>query len=302
MKIFLDNINLSSNSGPNGFARKLYRELDSKNHDLYLSLSELKSRPDVQLSFIASSAMAAPIVQRLDGIYFNSEQDFENLNAPIEATYRIADAVIFQSKFNKFLTEHYFGKRDNAHVISNGTCLDVIEKIEPLEHELLDKFSNVWCCASSWRPHKRLSENIRYFLENAPEDDCLVVAGENPDFAVGNERIIYCGNLSWPDLISLFKRASHFIHLAWLDHCPNVVIDARAAGCHIICSSSGGTPEICGKNSTVILEEVWDFKPTKLYSPPKMDFSKEVKVTFDSDIDIVNTAEEYMKVLREVTK
>ena len=24
----------------------------------------------------------------------------------------------------------------------------------------LDKYENVWCCASSWRPHKRLNENL----------------------------------------------------------------------------------------------------------------------------------------------
>ena len=276
--------------------------VNANNHSVYVSLGELRSRPDVQLSFIMSSARAAPIVQRLDGIYFNSEQDFKNLNRPIESTYKIADAVIFQSEFNKLLTEHYFGKKENAHTIPNGTCLDLINQIEPLQHEQLDKFSNIWCCASSWRPHKRLSENIRYFLENAPEDDCLVVAGENPDIAVANERVIYCGSLIWTELISLFKRSSYFIHLAWLDHCPNVVVDARASGCHIICSSSGGTSEICGINSTVILEDPWDFSPTKLYSPPEMDFSKVAKVTHESDIDIVNTAEKYMKVLREVAK
>ena len=94
----------------------------------------------MQLSFIMSSAKSSSdSPKRLDGIYFNSEQDFKNLNMPIERTYKIADAIIFQSKFNKLLTEYYFGKRDNAHIIPNGTCLDVIDQIEPLDHDQLDR-------------------------------------------------------------------------------------------------------------------------------------------------------------------
>ena len=60
----------------------------------------------------------------------------------------------------------------------------------------------------------------------------------------------------------------------WLDHCPNVVVDARASGCKIICSSAGGTREIAGTGATVIKEEEWDMKPVELYKPPKMNFDK----------------------------
>ena len=59
--------------------------------------------------------------------------------------------------------------------------------------------------------------------------------------------------------ISLLSAA--FIHLAWLDHCPNVVVDARAAACQIICSSAGGTKEIAGPSAIVIEEDEWDFEP-----------------------------------------
>ena len=38
-------------------------------------------------------------------------------------------------------------------------------------------------------------------------------------------------------LLSLYKRSKYFIHLAWLDHCPNVVVDARASGLIVIGST-----------------------------------------------------------------
>jgi|TARA_R110002020_G_scaffold37124_4_gene111963 glycosyltransferase involved in cell wall biosynthesis len=302
MKIFIDNVNLNSSSGPNGFAKKISNEL-IKDNEIYVSIDNLiksQTKPDVQLSFIATQYKIAPIVQRLDGIYFNSDQDFNLLNSPIETTYEVSDAVIFQSDFNKQLTEKYFGIHKNSHVIRNGTCIEEISEISPMENSTLDNFENVWSCASSWRPHKRLQENIDYFLKFSSENDCLVISGENPDVKIENDRIFYSGHLSWSNMISLMKRSKYFLHLAWLDHCPNVVIDARATGCHIICSSAGGTKEVAGKNSTVIIEDEWDFSPIKLYNPPKMDFSKTTSTKVESNIDIKSVSKKYLDIFSGV--
>jgi len=302
MKIFLDNVTINSSSGPNGFAKKISEEFVKK-HEVYTSVYQLmndKVNPDVQLSFIASECKLAPIIQRLDGIYFNSEQDFMSLNSPIEATYNEADAVIFQSRFNKKLTESFFGQRENSHVISNGTNISLMNDIIPMRAPNLNRFKKVWCCASSWRPHKRLKENIRYFKEYSKNNECLVIAGENPDVHEHDDRIFYAGHLSWLDLISLMKRSSYFLHLSWLDHCPNVVIDARAAGCQIICSSSGGTSEIAGKDAVIIQEDEWDFSPTKLYSPPDMDFTIREAGKISPSYDIADVAESYLSVISGV--
>ena len=162
----------------------------------------------------------------------------------------------------------------------------------------------MWLCASSWRPHKRLKANIDYFLSFAPSEAVLIVAGANPDYHVESDRIIYVGNRQWHELVSLMKRASTFIHLAWLDHCPNVVVDARAAGCRIVCSSSGGTNEIAGHDSTVIEEDVWDFSPIDLYDPPKLDFNRHAvkKLGLESNIDIKYSADCYISICRNLVK
>jgi len=83
-------------------------------------------------------------------------------------------------------------------------------------------------------------------------------------------------------LVALYRAADYFIHLAWLDHCPNVVVDARAAGAQIICSSAGGTKEIAGPDAVIIEEDEWDFEPCKLYEPPPMDFSRKQKNQYES--------------------
>jgi glycosyltransferase involved in cell wall biosynthesis len=296
MRIIFDNVNFSSSSGPNSFAGKLAKSLMKMGH-------KINEGPecDVQLAFIQANQILGPIVQRLDGIYFNSEQDWKTLNKPIQETYNLATAVIFQSKFNKELTEKYFGKKPDNIVINNGTDLDLIEKIDPISHPELDKFENIWSCASSWRPHKRLSENVRYFLEHSSEKDCLVIAGNNPDYEINHERVFYVGSLSWHQLIALYKRSKYFLHLALMDHCPNVVVDARAAGCKIICSSSGGTKEIAGSNSVIIQDMDWDYLPFKLYEPCSLDFEKILDYNqSETSINIDDVAQNYLDLFERV--
>ena len=298
MNILFENVNFESSSGPNGFATKLNNELATLGHDVS-DIKSLSFEPDIQLSFISSNFRIAPIVQRLDGIYFNIDQDFKQLNSTIRSTYEKCEAVIFQTNFNKMLIESWFGIHDNSYIIRNGTPLDIVSAIPALESSHLSGYENIWTCASSWRPHKRLSENIRYFLEFSSDKDCLVIAGENPD-KFAHPRVYYAGHLNWIDLISLFKISDYFLHLSWLDHCPNVVIDARACGCHIVCSSAGGTKEICGINSSIVQEDEWDYSPIKLYSPPKMDFTNIKNGDYESKISMKDVAEKYCIVFKDV--
>lgn len=299
MNIQLENVNLNSTSGPNHFASKLvkYGQKNGVNFNQTIS-------PDARLCFIETRDFQSktPLFQRLDGIYFNLSQPYKIQNQNIEKTYHHSTGVIFQSNFNKKLTIEYFGEHKNSAVIHNGADTDFIETISPLSHPKIDKFENVWSCAASWRPHKRLNENIRYFLEHSSEKDCLVIAGKSEQKVEKNERIFYVGEISVPNLISLYKRSKHFLHLAWLDHCPNVVVDARASGCQIICSSAGGTREIAGLNGVIIEEPEWDFKPVKLYEPPKLDFCKKVKNTTEVSYDMNGVTKKYKTFLETFKK
>lgn len=296
MKILLDNVNTNSNSGPNSFGKRLMNGMINLGHIVGTNIIE----PDVQLSFIIANQKKAKTALRLDGIYFNTRQDWESLNKPIRQSKDISELVIYQSHFNKQLTEKYFGKHDNSVVINNGTCLKTIEAIEPMKTRQFDMYSEIWSCASSWRPHKRLKENIHYFLENAPSDSCMVVAGEKPDYVFQHPRIYYVGHLPWEHCVALYKKSKVFVHLAFLDHCPNVVVDARAAGCKIVVSSSGGTKEIAGLGATVVEDIEWDMNPLDLYSPPKLDFSKKCNNNFNSDINIENVAKNYIESLEKL--
>ena len=224
------------------------------------------------------------------------------MNKSIYESYKAADGVIFQSIFAKKVVEQFFGMHNNTFIIHNGTCLKSIQKIPPIENEVFESFDNIWVAASTWRPHKRLNENVKFFLNKSSENDCLVIAGPNVDYRIDHDRIFYFGNLQWESLISLYKKARYFLHLAWLDCCPNVVIDARACGCKIICSNSGGTSEISGRRSLIVQEEKWKFEPVDLYNPPRLNFddSNIINGEINSDIDIKNTASLYVKAFKSI--
>ena len=96
------------------------------------------------------------------------------------------------------------------------------------------------------------------------------------DKEVGDRKIIMLGSVDYHTLRQLYDASSTFVHLAYLDHCPNVVVDAYAHDCQIVCSNSGGTQEI-GEGFTVICEKEeapWDFSPIELYKPPEINFRR----------------------------
>jgi len=288
LNIHLENVNLGSNSGPNSFALKLFKYGSLAGH----SFDDSK-KADASLCFIESFKQhhTAPLVQRLDGLYFNTTQDWQLQNSNILKTYQRSDGVVFQSDFNKKLAFEYFGTHDNYSIIRNGADTELISTTNPLRNE---KYDNLWCCASSWRPHKRLDENIDYFLEHSGEKDALIIAGRVTESQIRKqERVFYVGEVNKDRLLSIYKASKYFIHLAWLDHCPNVVVDARASDCQIICSSTGGTKEIAGKDAIIIEENEWDFSPVDLYSPPKIDFSKKIKNDFDSNYEMSHVVDRY---------
>ena len=310
MKIYTHNFNPTSNSGPNKFTRQLFRKMECNNN---IGFVDDQQSADIEFCLIQQqSHKVKPMALRLDGIWFNSDQDYKQQNAPIKLAYENADAVIFQSQFNKQLTEHWFGLHENAHVIHNGADVEMITSVSKstFGYPMINPQIEVWSCASSWRPHKRLGENIRYFVEQSPPTAILIVAGNGmrrEDIETFehllNDRIFLVGELDYSNLLSLYKRSTTFVHLAYLDHCPNVVVDAQACGCKIICSKSGGTNEIVS-NGIVIVEKPWDFAPIKLYQPPKLDFNLkyELSHTYKKGEEpcIANCAKKYYNIMEKM--
>jgi len=307
MNVFPINFNPNSDSGPNSFTKNLFVNLEK---DFNVKIDFDISRSDIEFALIYSNIKRKkPRITRLDGIYFNLAQDYNALNEPILDTYNDSDCVVFQSQFDKSLVEKWFGDHNNGIVIANGADINRIAEIETASLEDMFGEREVWSCASSWRPHKRLNENIRYFLENADKDAVFIIAGtgvSKEDFLgyekFVNNRIFYAGHLVWESLISLYKKSSTFVHLSYLDHCPNVVVEAAACNCDIVCSSTGGTQEISAKKLRIIQEDAWNFEPIHLYSPPKMDFSNFIEKECEDINTISQSTQKYFNAMENISE
>ena len=99
MRLALENIDVRSNSGPNHFGKKLYKYLNKRNNISW------EGPHDISLCFIESNrdVFDIPLVQRLDGIYFNTRQNHIMQNINIKRTYDNASGVVFQYFFNIFI-------------------------------------------------------------------------------------------------------------------------------------------------------------------------------------------------------
>lgn len=332
VKIFLDNVNLNSNSGPNNFAKRLKECLTEKDHSVYWSES-YSSDYDVSLSFINRTKMInddRPNILRIDGIWFKQSEIERGLNSPLEHSWKNADAVIVQSLFDKKMIESFFHSRENnnVYVIRNGIETKIPKTFEVADAiiKISKDYEYVFTCSSCWHGQKRLKENIKIFqtISSHISNSCLIVMGQPNESMVPDKRIFYTGQVH-PDICrQVFSISSFMIHSAWLDHCPNVVLESLAARTPVICTNSGGTHEILrgkrdvndigiGKNGIVLPDEEYNFKPMNYDDPPKLsddaysvlldsiDSIKNKSIEIDTSVfELSNCVDDYIKVMKSV--
>ncbi len=303
MKIHFDNVNFSSRSGPNTFASRLATVLTERGHEIV----NYNEDHDTVLVFIEPTRRwhsNKRVVQRLDGIWFKPSQ-FESHNRFIRWAYDNCDAVIWQSTFDHDMIKHHWGDRPGT-VIRNGIDAEKVKLTNRRLKDIRENASNVFVCSANWHRQKRLKENIEAYdiLRGGDENACLVVMGSTPDHVVRRPDIFYTNNLKHSLCLEVFSMADCMIHLAWLDHCPNVVIEALSQDCPVICSDSGGTKELVGDGGFIVPETTqYSFELTDYDNPYPIDLNclKEVKIqdliVCKDHIDLQKTADQYEKIL-----
>lgn len=310
MKIFFDNIG-NGFSGPNTFARRLAHQFVLMGH----TLADYDDY-DIQLAFIEAKSCpkrGKPLVQRLDGIWFKPEE-FETRNIEIKHTWDNASAVVWQSDFDRRMTTHHWGEK-NGTVIHNGIDLShpVTEhKITALA-KLRSEYDHFFVCSSNWHPQKRLKDNIELFKfirKNVPGSSCLVVLGDSPGQLAADHGVFYTGVVPEDVYLEVYSSADWMIHLAWLDHCPNVVVECLSQGTPVICTTSGGTHELVKDFGIVLNESVeYKFELVNYDDPPSIDVTQ-LDVTHvlrkptgnHADINITTTASEYIALFETLLK
>ncbi len=272
MRVHLDNVNMGSSSGPNSFGKRLAMGLIESGHDLELYDG---TNADISIVFIEPSGrpLAKKVIQRLDGIWF-SPSEFETKNSAIKNLYQRADGVIWQSEFDKGMTTKWWNNPKKGSIIRNGINAPKIKSFQiPALEQLRQQYEMLFVCSANWHPQKRLLTNIELYkhLRNFYSSSALIVLGLNPT-QIADPHIFYAGSQPHEVCLEIFSAANWMLHTAWLDHCPNTVVECLSQDTPVVCSDQGGTKELV-QNYGVILKESkeYNFELTDYNNPPILD-------------------------------
>lgn len=309
MKIYFDNVNFDSHTGPNTFAQRLALALGYKGHQI-----ADHDDYDIALSFIEPTQnlnRKKPFVLRLDGFWF-SPKDWETRNETMKSAHADADAVVYQSEFDKKFCQAAFGKPKSEHVILNGSSIG-----DPITDDSLlrlrRQYDQLWCCSANWHAQKRFGENYR-LLKSVREKTGMkigmIVMGSNAPMKLcaGDRDVYFTGNLDHYTCMKVYGICDWMVHMAWLDHCPNTVVESLSVGTPVIVAGSGGTPELVAvtDGGIVIPDTEFDFTPNDYENPPPVvgidafELPRTKIFPNMSGVDIRSVADSYVKVFEMV--
>jgi glycosyltransferase involved in cell wall biosynthesis len=212
----------------------------------YRVTEDVGDKCEIMLSYVRiGTNFNIPKILRLDGIYYDSDTDFNTRNSNISKSHMVADGIIYQSRHSMGMCEKYLGKKRNdvrPVIIHNGIKKDWCGS--PIEH----KGINI-SVANKWRRHKRLKEIIGLFLEFQKDftNSTLHIFGKLHDNRIVNHpNIKYYGHVERPKLIDMYRKTDFTIHLSKRDSCPNSVVEYIGAGIPVITTDNcGGATEMC---------------------------------------------------------
>jgi len=215
-------------------------------------------------------------ILRLGDCHKDTNEHYKKNNKRKAKAVKIADGVIYQSKYSKRLCNAFLGKaKVPTEIIFNGA--DPKEFDVP-PHESPYKYNYI-ACTRKWTRQKRVHQIWDEFLNATIPDSCLWICGEMEnklryETIYDNHRAVRCiEKADHKRLASLFKLCDYMIDFTYLSACPNAVVESLVAGCPVACTDQGGTKELLNQGSGFVIEDKpYDFKPINLNKPPKVDF------------------------------
>jgi glycosyltransferase involved in cell wall biosynthesis len=166
----------------------------------------------------------------------------EALLARTRGTYRRIDAFVAPSRFLADLAATAV-PRERVHVVPNFLP-------QPPSPAAEGERDPVVLYAGRLEEVKGLRPLLAAFAQVRPPGR-LVIAGDGPlraeveEAAARDPRIRYAGRLTQPEVQAELARAAALILPSlWEENCPMIVLEARAAGTPVVCSPTGGLPEL----------------------------------------------------------
>ena len=212
-----------------------------------------------------------PLILNQNGVFYPAwyEGNWENQNLLISKVYHSADYVFWQSNFCKKASERFLGKRmGRGEILYNA--IDT-KKFYPVKKNPDNIFRFLINGNIRKKNNYRIYSVLEAFKEIVKKNKYthLYIAGIIEDFGFFNcevdklnlrKFITFLGPYSQKDAPMIYQKVDAYITMSFQDNCPSAVIEAMSCGLPILYSSSGGIPELVGKNSGIGLNvsEDWE--------------------------------------------
>lgn len=261
----------------------------------------MSSRPLKEI--LDAKRRGSKIVQRLDGTYYyrvkGATYPLWNMRMKFIHNY-LADFVIYQSEFSKFLCNKFLGTSKKPWtIIKNGVDTQLFSP-QITTYNLRDFSSQkILFTVSQFRHEDMITPLIEAacLLRSRRQDFKLIIAG---DFTSSIDRKInrfknlpyiqFLGTISNHELPHYEAGADLFL-FSNLSACPNVVIEALSSGLPVVAFGRGGVNELIDAQSGIVVPH----SQKELYRLKKFDLQ-----TFATGINtVLNNLEYYKKNARQ---
>lgn len=312
---------IKKSGGPGIFMHRLMNYMQE--HEMVQWADETKE-PDVYISTVwrGKPPKGCKVIYRAASAYYNAhDKKRRGLNKKLGIAIRAADHVVYQTNFARKLCEKVLGrhlgykvKAKQSSIISNGFNMDQYNDIKPDKKE----FQHVFVACSNWTTRVKRGEVIvRAFRKAKISNSQLIMIGEyhpkkmslKKKYIITN-KIKMLGAQPITKIISTIKSASAFVHLSYVETCPNAVIESLSCGCPVICNNIGGTPEIVQDSGIIAKCDapfIFRRRPVDI-APSNMNtiidaFRNSVNTEWDisrDDLSMSICADKYKQVFEEV--
>lgn len=205
-------------------------------------------------------ALDKPKVKRMDGVFW--QEHLADRNDAYNRAAAQSDCVIFVSNFSRESLKRLYGKQicNRSVVVLNSVDSDIFYRGHPVVKERPYRFMAV---ATHWaREEKRLSAVLKLAALLGREME-LILIGSIPITKLP-ENVTNFGYVADPQQLScLLRMCDAFVNFSYRDAAPKAVAEAVACGLPVLCTTSGGVPELVTEASAVFIkeDEYWGFEP-----------------------------------------
>ena len=276
-------IDLKPESGKQKFAIQLASALSRK------GVQVTSRKPHVNLVFLDGVRRKCKNIFRLDGILLNTRVNYRKKNKKLLNTINQCDGIVYQNEFCEKCGRIFLGEFKIPGVcILNGAALP--PDIHPYKN------SRPYLLAiSRWRPHKRLKAIVDSFLYAGMDKNYDLLVLGDPDYVKKHQAVKYLGRKNVDETWSVIKGSEYAVHLAYLDWCPNSVVESLVCGKNVMHTTAGGTKHVVRENGIRINDSKYKYKPIDLYAPPPLDM-EEVKSGYEKMFTLSSPQVDYLHI------